>query len=175
LPKVGENTFQTNVRNIPEVIYYQQTIKTSSVTGMQIDNQDGAYLKDAGIKYVGVRDTKSTNRVCGYRVNNFVLQETFETDFICFTELNLDPAQQDAYLAIPEVVKGDVIWDIAFTGTTDASIIFTQKQNALGDLISNWFSDSIIYIVIGIGIIGAILYFTPVGKLLKKSILRTFV
>jgi len=82
------------------------------------------------------------------------------------------PANQTYYLSLPEIQKGDVIWDLTFTGTTGASLVFTERQNVIGNWISNWFSSLGVYILVGLGIIAAIIAFTPVGKILKKAIIK---
>jgi len=166
LTRKEPNVFELPTVNRPRVEIYEQQIKRGNCM-MAFDTEGlGAGFKDGTpiINYFGTADTPF--RQVGWHITEHVHTQTIQVQFVAKALLQADPVTLDRLLEEPLIRRGDVVWNIAFTGNTDASIFidsgFLQKlwERIFNSSIFAWIVVGII--IVGVGFVGYKAYTSPI-------------
>jgi len=141
----------------PEITKYNQLITVRKLDHISIVMMDAWWLfQTAGIYHCSPVEQTTYKRVVGVHVNNYYVQQEIDVKFKLFSTLQLDVPITQAILDIPEISRGDFVWDLAITGQTDVSVILHEPTfNLLAFL--DEFGDVIGW-VIGLAILGVSIY-----------------
>ena len=157
--------FELPTTNRPRILIYEQQIKRGNCM-MAIDTQGlGAGFKDGTpiINYFGTSD--SPFRQVGWHIQENTHIQTVEIKFVAKAMLEAEPLVLERLLEEPLIRRGDVIWNIAMTGSTDANLIIDSGflQDLWGKFVNSGLLTWIIVgvIVVGIGFLGFKAYRSP--------------
>lgn len=141
------------------------SIQKQSVDVMQgvvvVDIEDGAIIKDAGVKAATATKIPHTRTVSG-RVDNAWIQVHLLIRADLYTTVQMDDIpveKRQILLETPQFIAGDMAWDIGLTGNTQVSFGITSKGDVWEnswDNAANFFLKYILPVLIVLAVAAAI-------------------
>jgi len=149
------------IRLRPHIYKYNQLITVKQLDHISVVLSDNIFLfQNARIYHIDPMHEFDFTRVVGVHVENYYIQQEMDIKFTLFSTLQLDVPITQAILGIPEIARGDFVWDLAITGDTGVSVVLVDDTAGIVDWFENLFGGfgEIIAWIVGIAVIGVILF-----------------